>query len=71
MLPTTPRRHLLPACAMVGAVFLPLCDVLARNAMWWLREESRQLPVGVLTNLIGGGFFLYLLLTRRTDRPMV
>jgi len=65
------QRHLLPACAMAGAAFLPLCDLLARNAMWWLRQESRQVPVGVLTNLVGGGFFLYLLLTRRTDRPVV
>lgn len=59
------HRHLLPACALAGASFLPLCDVLARNTMWWLRDESRQVPVGVLTNLIGGGFFLYLLLSRR------
>ncbi len=63
------HRYLLPACALAGAAFLPLCDLLARNAMWWLRGEARQMPVGVLTNLIGGGFFIYLLLTRREDRP--
>ncbi len=65
------HRHLLPACALAGAAFLPLCDMLARNAMWWFREESRQVPVGVLTNLVGGVFFLYLLLTRRSERTMV
>lgn len=65
------HRYLLPACALAGAAFLPLCDTLARNAMWWLRAESRQVPVGVLTNLLGGGFFLYLLLARRSDRPLV
>ena len=64
------HRHLLPACALAGAAFLPLCDLLARNAMWWLRGESRLIPVGVLTNLVGGGFFLYLLLSRRRDRPV-
>lgn len=64
------HRLLLPACALAGASFLPLCDLLARNAMWWLRAESRQLPVGVLTNLVGGAFFLYILLARRDDRPM-
>jgi len=64
------HRRLLPACALAGAAFLPLCDLLARNAMWWLRGESRQLPVGVLTNLIGGVFFLVLLLRRRGDRPI-
>lgn len=65
------HRRLLPACALAGAVFLPLCDMLARNAMWWLRHEPRQVPVGVLTNLVGGAFFLYLLLSRRDDRPLV
>jgi iron complex transport system permease protein len=60
---------LLPACALAGAAYLPLCDVLARNTMWWLEGQARQVPVGVLTNLVGGGFFLYVLLTRRADRP--
>ena len=55
---------------MAGAAFLPLCDLLARNAMWWLRAESRQVPVGVLTNLVGGVFVLYVLLVRRDDRPL-
>lgn len=59
------HRHLLPGCVLAGAAFLPLCDTLARNAMYWIDGESRQLPVGVLTNLIGGGFFLYLLLRDR------
>jgi iron complex transport system permease protein len=62
------HRRLLPACALAGAAFLPLCDLLARNAMWWLREESRQVPVGVLTGLLGGSFFLVLLLRRRSNR---
>ena len=65
------HRRLLPACMLAGAAFLPLCDLLARNAMWWLREESRQIPVGVLTNLLGGCFFLYLLLIRRHDQAMI
>jgi len=58
-------RHdrLLAACALGGAVFLPLCDLLARNAMWWISHEPRQVPVGVLTALVGGAFFLYLLLS--------
>jgi iron complex transport system permease protein len=64
------HRRLLPGCALAGASFLPLCDLLARNAMWWLRAESRQVPVGVLTNLVGGAFFLYILLAKRDDRPM-
>jgi iron complex transport system permease protein len=62
------HRYLLPACAMAGAAFLPLCDLVARNAMWWLLGDARQVPVGVLTNLIGGAFFLYLLLRGKGDR---
>jgi len=62
------HRRLLPACALAGAMFLPLCDLLARNAMWWFQGESRELPVGVLTNMLGGGFFLYLLLSKRGQR---
>jgi iron complex transport system permease protein len=64
------HRRLLPGCVLAGASFLPLCDLIARNAMWWLRGESRQLPVGVLTNLLGGAFFLYVLLARRDERHM-
>jgi len=30
-----------------------------------VRRDSRQVPVGVPTNLIGGAFFLYLLLRGR------
>lgn len=59
------HRHLLGACALAGGVFLPLCDLIARNALWWLNGESRQVPAGVLTSLIGGGFFLYLLIQQR------
>ncbi|GMU21261.1 MAG: hypothetical protein AMXMBFR13_13540 [Phycisphaerae bacterium] len=62
------HRHLLPACVLGGAAFLPLCDVLTRNSLWWLQGESREVPVGVLTSLIGGGFFLYLLISRRSSQ---
>jgi iron complex transport system permease protein len=63
------HRLLLPACMLGGAIFLPLCDAVARTGI--LVGSSRQLPVGVLTNLIGGGFFLYLLLRRREERPIL
>lgn len=63
------HRLLLPACMLGGAIFLPLCDAVARTGI--LVGSSRQLPVGVLTNLIGGGFFLYLLLRRKEERPIL
>lgn len=53
---TGPRhRRLLPASALTGACVLVLADLLAR----WL--PPRELPVGVVTSLIGGPIFLWLL----------
>jgi iron complex transport system permease protein len=49
-------RALLPACAVVGAGFLVLCDLLARVA-----SQSFDLPVGIVTALMGVPFFLVLL----------
>jgi len=50
------HRILLPSAALGGAVFLTLCDILARVVL-----EPVELPVGIITALIGGPFFLYLL----------
>ena len=46
-------RTLLPLAAIYGAVFLALADLLARI--------PGELPVGVVTAIIGAPFFLYLL----------
>ncbi|GAC1665864.1 MAG: iron ABC transporter permease [Ktedonobacteraceae bacterium] len=50
------HRALLPACALGGAIFLVLADLLARIAL-----APRVLPVGVFTALVGAPFFLFLL----------
>jgi len=50
------HRRLLPAAALFGGAFLVLADALARNLF-----SPRQLPVGVLTALIGVPLFLVLL----------
>ena len=50
------HRIVLPASALFGAAFLIGCDVIARTAM-----SPIELPVGVITALIGGPFFLWLL----------
>lgn len=57
-------RHavLLPASAMLGAILLIFSDLIARTAM-----APVEIPVGVLTSLLGGPFFLYVL-KRRTER---
>ncbi len=70
--------RLLPGALLGGAVFLPVCDVIAANAMRWLAPASSQtaqlsaimIPVGVLTSLLGGVFFLGMLLSRRVETPL-
>lgn len=54
-------RLLLPAAFFGGAAFLVSCDALARWAV-----APHELPVGAITALTGGPFFVYLLRRRRT-----
>lgn len=55
-----PDHHrLLPATWLFGGAFLIACDTAARCIM-----PPTELPVGVLTAILGGPFFLALLLTR-------
>ncbi len=58
-------------CLLGGMIFLPTCDMVARNLMYWVVDSSLQLPVGVLTSLLGGLFFLGLLLRRREESPIL
>jgi iron complex transport system permease protein len=54
------HRVVLPASALFGAAFLVAADVVARTAM-----APVELPVGIITALIGGPFFLWLLIRQR------
>jgi ABC-type Fe3+-siderophore transport system permease subunit len=54
------HRLLLPASALAGAAFLILADTIARTAL-----GPTEIPVGVLTALCGGPFFLILLKTKK------
>jgi len=54
------HRLVLPAAALFGAAFLIGCDVLSRTVM-----APAELPVGVIDTLIGGPFFLWLLVRQR------
>ncbi|MBF2930535.1 iron ABC transporter permease, partial [Pseudomonas aeruginosa] len=54
------HRTLLPASMMAGAILLLLADLLARLAL-----APAELPIGIVTALIGAPFFLYLLLRGR------
>lgn len=53
-------KRLLPLCALGGAGFVCLCDLAAR-----LVFAPFELPVGILLSVLGGPFFLWLLLRRK------
>jgi len=53
------HRRLIPAAALAGGVFLALCDALARTVM-----RPVEIPVGVITAVCGGPFFLVILRSR-------
>ena len=50
------HRQLLPASALLGAAFVVICDTIARTII-----SPAQLPVGVITAIVGGPVFLLLL----------
>lgn len=54
------HRALLPCSFLLGAAFLCVCDTLARTLL-----PPTEIPVGVLTALAGGPFFIWLLRSRR------
>jgi iron complex transport system permease protein len=53
------HRLVLPGSVFIGAAFLVACDVLSRIVL-----APLELPVGVITAIIGGPFFLWLLLRK-------
>jgi iron complex transport system permease protein len=55
------HRRLLPAAVLGGATFMVLADLAARTLL-----APEEIPVGALTALLGGPFFLYLLRRERT-----
>lgn len=54
------HRILIPASALSGALFMMWVDTAARTMI-----APREIPVGVLTAILGAPFFLYLLRNRR------
>jgi iron complex transport system permease protein len=58
-------RVLLPVSMIGGAAFLVLADVVARTA-----QAPAEVPIGVITALMGGPFFLYVLSSRRARQDL-
>ncbi|MEL6806274.1 MAG: iron ABC transporter permease [Pseudomonadota bacterium] len=49
-------RRVLPASALIGAIFLLWADMAARTVM-----APEDMPIGIVTGLVGGVFFIWLL----------
>ncbi|RLI82518.1 iron ABC transporter permease [Archaeoglobales archaeon] len=49
------NKIILPASLLAGAAFMPFVDLISRTA------TSGEVPVGIITALLGAPFFLYLL----------
>lgn len=55
------HRWLIPASLLFGGAFLIVCDTIAR-----LIIAPAEIPVGVITTLLGGPFFLWLLIRSKS-----
>lgn len=56
----TDHKHLLPVSALVGAIFLVWADVACRVLL-----PGQELPIGILTSMIGAPCFIYLMAKKR------
>ncbi|WP_010268868.1 FecCD family ABC transporter permease [Paenibacillus senegalensis] len=56
------HRYLLPASCLSGAILLLASDTLARTII-----SPVEIPVGIITSIIGAPFFIYLLVRKRRD----
>lgn len=54
------HRLLLPMAAVLGGIFMVLCDLAARTVI-----SPNELPVGVVTSLLGAPFFAWVFFSRR------
>lgn len=61
----TNHQHLAPASLLFGGIFLTLCDTTARIII-----APAELPVGIITALLGGPFFIWLLLSNHRERSL-
>jgi iron complex transport system permease protein len=53
------NKILMPFSAVVGSIFLLICDTVSRTVI-----APVEIPIGVITSIIGGLFFVFLLLRK-------
>lgn len=53
------HKHLLPTCLIIGSTFLLIVDDIARNIF------VTEIPLGIITSLIGAPLFIYLIIRRK------
>ena len=56
------HRILLPASALLGSIFMIFADTIARTLI-----SPIEIPVGIITALFGGPFFIYLLRSKKKN----
>ncbi len=57
------HKRLLVGSAMLGALLMVVSDILSRNIL----PAGEEIPVGVITTLLGGPFFCYILMMKRQE----
>ncbi|GAA0115997.1 FecCD family ABC transporter permease [Clostridium senegalense] len=53
------HKKLLPTTVLLGAIFLVWADVLSRIIL-----KNMEMPIGIITSLLGAPFFIYIMITR-------
>ncbi|WP_311443735.1 FecCD family ABC transporter permease [Ezakiella coagulans] len=59
------HRFMLPASMIFGGMFMLICDTIARSIL-----GTFEIPVGIITSLIGGPLFLVLLIKHKRSRTI-
>ena len=54
------HRYLLPAAAVMGGLFMVICDTIARTLV------MGEIPISIVTSIIGAPYLMYLVRTNRS-----
>ncbi|HOV15302.1 MAG TPA: iron ABC transporter permease, partial [Spirochaetota bacterium] len=59
------HKFLIPSSALIGGILLLISDDIARSIVGMFNDYGKELPIGVVTSLLGTPFFLYFLIKSR------